>query len=1030
MRALAAATAALLLITTGCPSDPDPTPGRDASVRDPTDATVNADGTTNADATTAGDAGYADAGNVDAGGLDASIADTGQPWQWPVDTTTIAITPSRFWKTRITPDDVFRNEAPRNTDEPRWVKFSVLVGDPRQAYFQDSRQYPFHYDFATAHLDPFVGMSRRDIDRISLHEADQAVIFGAVIFAPSTHGRELGIQLVRQDAYHPEMVRRVFELVASSIETAQPWRTFYFPTFEQSASARQHSSFFAQHDIEVSSSARWAGGHECYAPGWALGRLRTIAATEIDAAYADGRLDHTDILVTDGVPAEVPLVAGILTTAPSTPSSHVAILAATYGVPFAFVAIEPERSQLAALEGKLVALNAARSWEASCQLRLLDMDRLDPSLEAAILDIKAPAELTITPKATRGALSAGTDGLQPSDIQHFGGKATNYAVVRTAVPGQSRPAIALSFDLWDGFMAQSLGTGGTLGDRIQSIIATHQWPANIAMLRADLAMVRDLIRDTAIFDGAQRAEVIAALAAFDPQRKLRFRSSTNVEDSDAFTGAGLYSSYSGCLADDTDGDEIGPSICNASKPNERGVFRALRKVYASFYNDNAFIERLRHGVDERQVGMAVLVHHSFPDALEQANGVAELSWRQTSISMKLVSQPGATSVTNPTGDAIPEVVEVLGFGSSWYPTLVGRSSLVPLGGYVLEWPDGYNALAGHLKAVADRFASVHQIGTRLVLDAEYKKMDGEGLLIKQIRKIPQPSTVDSVTTYLLDRPTERCTFQGEYGDVLATHRVKSRWSIGTRNTALDDASIASTYLRQIDVTYLANSGPVTAMGDPTTWTAFAHSVMNDRVADEWRFDDRTFSLQAELVRLVRPSWNPLYVLDDVFTTVKVTYPRPIPSLDWNNMPTTTTEETIRLGRCPETNVVSAATPLREHRVDLGSGRELHIRHWWPAPPPGAAAGNTAPLPKGGEPRLTGVTSQPIVMRGYWSQTYRPGHHNFSESYIFEPQLEERIDPAILTELEAANIRLLVVTVGDAQPVVRVLGTDGRFRPWR
>jgi hypothetical protein len=35
------------------------------------------------------------------------------------------------------------------------------------------------------------------------------------------------------------------------------------------------------------------------------------------------------------------------------------------------------------------------------------------------------------------------------------------------------------------------------------------------------------------------------------------------------------------------------------------VFRALRKVYASFYNDNAVLDRLRLGVNEDQVGMAL-----------------------------------------------------------------------------------------------------------------------------------------------------------------------------------------------------------------------------------------------------------------------------------------------------------------------------------------------------------------------------------------------------------------------------------------
>ncbi|MFL7807254.1 MAG: hypothetical protein AB8I80_01415, partial [Anaerolineae bacterium] len=50
--------------------------------------------------------------------------------------------------------------------------------------------------------------------------------------------------------------------------------------------------------------------------------------------------------------------------------------------------------------------------------------------------------------------------------------------------------------------------------------------------------------------------------SFDPYKNIRFRSSTNVEDSAQFTGAGLYDSFSGCLADDLDGDELGPSICD------------------------------------------------------------------------------------------------------------------------------------------------------------------------------------------------------------------------------------------------------------------------------------------------------------------------------------------------------------------------------------------------------------------------------------------------------------------------------------
>ena len=116
-----------------------------------------------------------------------------------------------------------------------------------------------------------------------------------------------------------------------------------------------------------------------------------------------------------------------------------------------------------------------------------------------------------------------------------------------------------------------------------------------------------------------------------------------MEDSDQFSGAGLYGSWSGCLADDLDDDDVGPSLCDATKVKERGVFRAIRLVFSSFYNESATLERMRHGVDEHDVGMAVLVHHSFPDEIERANGVATLTQTGGVRRMLLVTQLGAVS---------------------------------------------------------------------------------------------------------------------------------------------------------------------------------------------------------------------------------------------------------------------------------------------------------------------------------------------------------------------------------------------------
>lgn len=70
-----------------------------------------------------------------------------------------------------------------------------------------------------------------------------------------------------------------------------------------------------------------------------------------------------------------------------------------------------------------------------------------------------------------------------------------------------------------------------------------------------------------------------------------------------FSGAGLYESKTGKI-DDTD------------KPFDM----AIKKVWASAYNDNAYFERAAANIDERTLMMGILAHRNFPD--EIANGVA------------------------------------------------------------------------------------------------------------------------------------------------------------------------------------------------------------------------------------------------------------------------------------------------------------------------------------------------------------------------------------------------------------------------
>jgi hypothetical protein len=102
--------------------------------------------------------------------------------------------------------------------------------------------------------------------------------------------------------------------------------------------------------------------------------------------------------------------------------------------------------------------------------------------------------------------------------------------------------------------------------------------------------------------------------------------------------------------------------------------------------------------------------------------------------------------------------------------------------------------------------------------------------------------------------------------------------------------------------------------------------------------------------------------------------------------------------------------------------------YWPKEPSGILI-YTAPLVQFVETRITGLTTQPIVLTNGYSQTYAPGHHNFTEEFIFEPRLDPGLPPATLAELNAANIQLIYAFwSGGGNLVLHVLGLDQKFRP--
>lgn len=1125
------------------------------------------------------------------------------------------ISPSPYWKNELAyPYDAFCNS--RFVDgKPKWIKFTILLEpyDPNVVYFQDSSKYVFHYTFATELLDPFRGMTTAQYNAATLFEKNQKAVLGAVILPPAVvwptepKVHEYGIQFIRQDPFPCEQIRDLFHLVKSRIVAPDDVQVFYFPTYEQQATATANRDWFEAQGIRLSSTARWTQGNTCYSQGWAFGNVNFIPASEIASAYHSGRLKPTDILLTDGVPAEVPFVAGIISLAPSTPNSHVAILARTYMVPFVHLALATDAERIQTLIGHRIVFTAYEN-DFGVDVWIADTEGLVDEVAAGeILELKKPAPLNISPISSLGAFGVSAEGLRAEDMRYVGGKGANFSLLRAAVPENSPYAVVLTFDLWKAFLDQPLmavptlalrprehmlfwadgqteqgpthtafklnkegetlylfdADGATLLDSVEygpqtrdtsytrsvdggdtwavsptptpggansplpgvhtgglvinevmadnartiqdpddpgdypdwielynasdhtivlnglyltdDIAKPTQWqipseivaptlreeiarrlsnytsypPTDMQKLSRDLASIRGLFTDAGIteFSEVLRKGVIDVLTdpvhGFDPSVPLRFRSSTNVEDSVDFIGAGLYDSYSGCLADALDGDNDGPCACDSNRKSEKDIFQAIRQVFASFYNDNAYLERLRHGLDESNVGMAVVVHHSFPDEIELANGVATVQRNGPAANtvVSLVTQLGAVSVTNPEGGSIPEEVSVtiLPSGSAAWPEFKQASSLVRLGetvmtgtlrGKSIQGASDYMALTNLILKVSSEFEQV-TARQQYILDLEYKKVapDGRvlpegGLVIKQVRQVPSSDRMQ--TPYLINQPTQFEVYAGEVElmdavDVFADHRLKSRWTIQTRNTPLDSNALSESLYTNVHIEYLDGDTIRTISGSMASLPEARHSAYGDDTVDTWELRDlsnpRAYRLRTTDVPLeIPPSQKPILAPSDLgcsgyrvpyrFLTLNVDYANPVMSWHPLAMRYTTTNRVYLWATTPASD-----GDLPQERTLTYDGVTIKSRFYYPPLPAGLTewelgGGNTAPLKRWDHTIIEGLTTQPIVLRGYYSQTFRPEHHNLVEHFLFEPRVEPGISADLLNQLKAKDIRFI------------------------
>jgi hypothetical protein len=308
--------------------------------------------------------------------------------------------------------------------------------------------------------------------------------------------------------------------------------------------------------------------------------LRQEEATRSLAGIQRVLHDHVEIgsneiLVLDEVPVQLPPVAGIITSQPSTPLSHINLLAKSWGIPNAY--IKNAKELLKQYDTWWVSFETLRE---KYTIKRADMNQLREyqRRQAQRLDVMKPRFnlsetrlLSLAEQRSRSSLA-------------FGGKSANLGEVLNArLPGIVVPSgFTIPFYYYDEFIKQN-----KLDDVIFGLLNDQKFVHDPAYRREQLVHLRQKI-ETAEFDPELRKMVLETVAREYAGKGLFVRSSSNSEDLPNFSGAGLYTTV----------------------PNVRGdqqLIDAIRKVWASLWNFEAYEARERAGVDHSKIFMAVLL---------------------------------------------------------------------------------------------------------------------------------------------------------------------------------------------------------------------------------------------------------------------------------------------------------------------------------------------------------------------------------------------------------------------------------------
>jgi hypothetical protein len=350
----------------------------------------------------------------------------------------------------------------------------------------------------------------------------------------------------------------------------------------------------------------------------------------------------------------------------------------------------------------------------------------------------------------------------------------------------------------------------------------------------------------------------------------------------------------------------------------------------------------------------------------------------------------------------------------------------------------YARLGAHLAEVAEVWAERQGIANNatFVLDVEFKKVDGgvfvpaDGLVVKQVRNFPQPSTNAIVPVVALPQSsTSLCPLEGEGSDVFALHRAKSRLRFGVSGRVLDEIGLDDPLFEALDAQFAEDGVVVDVDSAFSALDGSRYAVAQEEMVHAFRRGDRVLSVSLQNFAPQAITQAPFRTVEELLPTLTTTFDASVPFYGFDDSGAygvgQRREELVSLALCTLDGDAPVTDVPASWQVTSGDGEISVDANFFRAPPPsGFSAGFTASTTRWGTTTISGLIAQDIVLTSAWSQTSRPEHHNFGYQFAFEPRLEPGIATDVLDALEEADIAVLFVH----NEVFFALGFDGALRP--